>query len=412
MNKEMCMNEEHVKGLLTTIQLNHISNHKIESSLLELERLADTAGVETIAKVIQKRERPEPATYFGKGKIDELARTIAENDIEILIINDSLSPIQIRNLEDRLEARVIDRTQLILDIFAKRAQTRESKLQVELAQYQYLLPRLAGIGKQMSRLGGGIGTRGPGETKLETDRRRIRDRIADLSHQLQQVKKQRAYQQLRRKKDGVIQVILTGYTNAGKSSLLNRLTSADVLEEDRLFATLDPTMRRRILPSGIPIVLVDTVGFIQDLPTQLIAAFRSTLEVVKEADLILHVIDSSDPEYRDKIEIVEDLLRELGAIDCPRIEVFNKRDLLPDPPFLPSANKDAIYISTYNSNDLQRLDQKMDEHIRNGYQLINQRIPFTNPELKAQVYANSFVISESVNHDDGVWEIEGFYVKK
>ncbi len=402
---------EKVKGLLATIQLNNVSTDITNGSLMELERLADTAGVITFDKVIQKRGHPDQATYFGKGKIDEISNIIHDKQIEIMIVNDSLSPVQIRNLEARLECRVIDRTQLILDIFATRAQTRESKLQVELAQYQYLLPRLAGIGKQMSRLGGGIGTRGPGETKLETDRRRIRDRIADLRAQLEQVKIQREHQQIRRKKDGVIQVILTGYTNAGKSSLLNRLTNAAVLEEDRLFATLDPTMRKKILPSGIPIVLVDTVGFIQDLPTQLIAAFRSTLEVVKEADLILHVIDSSDPEYLQKIEVVEELLRELGAIDCPRIEVYNKRDLLPDESFHPSSSKDSILISTYDPLDLQRLEFKIEEQILNKYQLINQKISFTDPELKAMLYKKSYVISESMNHDEGVWEIQSFFEK-
>lgn len=403
---------EKIKGLLVAIQFNHLTNEKIESSLLELERLADTAGVFVYGKITQKRERPESATYFGKGKLEEISQIIESEQIEIVIVNDSLTPVQIRNLEELLLARVIDRTQLILDIFAIRAQTRESKLQIELAQYQYLLPRLAGIGKQLSRLGGGIGTRGPGETKLETDRRRIRDRIADLRHQLEHVKNQRTLQQKRRKKDGAIQVILTGYTNAGKSSLLNRLTNAEVLEEDRLFATLDPTMRKLILPCGIPIVLVDTVGFIQELPTLLVAAFRSTLEVVREADVILHVIDSSDPDYINKIEVVEELLRELGAIECPRIEVYNKLDLLPDPTYRPSSTQDSIIISANDPMDLQRLIVKIEEKVLEGYQLISQKIPFTNPEQKAKLYDSNYIISETMNSDEGVWEIEGLFAKR
>lgn len=403
---------EKIKGLLVAIQFNHLTNEKIESSLLELERLADTAGVFVYGKITQKRERPESATYFGKGKLEEISQIIESEQIEIVIVNDSLTPVQIRNLEELLLARVIDRTQLILDIFAIRAQTRESKLQIELAQYQYLLPRLAGIGKQLSRLGGGIGTRGPGETKLETDRRRIRDRIADLRHQLEHVKNQRTLQQKRRKKDGAIQVILTGYTNAGKSSLLNRLTNAEVLEEDRLFATLDPTMRKLILPCGIPIILVDTVGFIQELPTLLVAAFRSTLEVVREADVILHVIDSSDPDYINKIEVVEELLRELGAIECPRIEVYNKLDLLPDPTYRPSSTQDSIIISANDPMDLQRLIVKIEEKVLEGYQLISQKIPFTNPEQKAKLYDSNYIISETMNSDEGVWEIEGLFAKR
>lgn len=397
---------EKIKGVIVAVQSKQQTDDNFLSSLLELERLADTAGISILEKVVQKREHPEPATYIGKGKISDIATIVSENQVDIIIFNDMLNPIQLRNLEAQLDVRVIDRTQVILDIFASRAHTRESKIQVELAQYQYLLPRLAGIGKQLSRLGGGIGTRGPGETKLETDRRRIRDRIADLRSQLEQVKKQRELQYKRRKKEGVIQVILTGYTNAGKSSLLNRLTNAGVLEEDRLFATLDPTMRKKILPSGIPIVLVDTVGFIQDLPTQLVAAFRSTLEVVKEADLILHVIDNSDSEYQKKMIVVEDLLRELGAIDIPRIDVFNKQDLHIDPIHKPISTKESIRISTYSSTDLEKLLALIDALIQSQYQKVLQKIPFTQPELKAKLYANSLILNEFMNYDEGVWEIE------
>lgn len=398
------MSERRERGILATLHRGNQTQDRVAYSLQELARLADTAGVVVLDQLIQKRDKPDPATYFGKWKIQELAQRIETFEATLLIVNDHLSPVQVRNLEESLNVQVVDRTQLILDIFAKRARTYESKLQVELAQYQYLLPRLAGAGKQMSRLGGGIGTRGPGETKLETDRRKIRDKIADLKKQLEYSKQQRQLQQKRRKKDGVIQIILTGYTNAGKSSLLNRLTGAKVLEEDRLFATLDPTMRKKVLPSGIPVVFVDTVGFIQDLPTQLIAAFRSTLEIVQEADLILHIIDGSDPEYEQKIKVVEEHLRDLDAIDIPRIEVYTKKDLYANDKQLLLHN-DAIAISTFDKKDIQKLLQLIDRHIQHRYSVKAYKIPFTEPQQKAKIYSESFVLQESINEQDGVWEI-------
>jgi len=283
---------------------------------------------------------------------------------------------------------------------------------VELAQYQYMLPRLAGIGRQLSRLGGGIGTRGPGETKLETDRRRIRERIADLSRELADIKKQRQLHQNRRKKNGVYQVILTGYTNAGKSSLLNRLTEADVLEEDRLFATLDPTSRRLKLPIGISVLLTDTVGFIQDLPTHLVAAFRSTLEVVQEADLILHVIDSSDPDYPEKIRVDEELLNELGAIDIPRIEVYNKKDRLSDPTYAPPMNEHSLLISAFDPDDRQKLLYLIQEKLLEQLQFFNQKIPFTQPEVRTGLYKNCLITKDVENVHEGYWDVEGYFGKE
>jgi len=406
------MNVKEQWGILAAIHRSGLAVEKVESSLTELERLADTAGITTLYKVIQKREAPDPATYIGKGKIAEIAALIESSQADIVIINDSLSPVQIRNLENQLETRVIDRTQLILDIFATRARTKESKIQVELAQYQYMLPRLAGIGRQLSRLGGGIGTRGPGETKLETDRRRIRERIADLSRELADIKKQRQLHQNRRKKNGVYQVILTGYTNAGKSSLLNRLTEADVLEEDRLFATLDPTSRRLKLPIGISVLLTDTVGFIQDLPTHLVAAFRSTLEVVQEADLILHVIDSSDPDYPEKIRVVEELLNELGAIDIPRIEVYNKKDRLSDPTYAPPMNEHSLLISAFDPDDRQKLLYLIQEKLLEQLQFFNQKIPFTQPEVRTGLYKNCLITKDVENVHEGYWDVEGYFGKE
>lgn len=406
------MNVKEQWGILAAIHRSGLAVEKVESSLTELERLADTAGITTLYKVIQKREAPDPATYIGKGKIAEIAALIESSQADIVIINDSLSPVQIRNLENQLETRVIDRTQLILDIFATRARTKESKIQVELAQYQYMLPRLTGIGRQLSRLGGGIGTRGPGETKLETDRRRIRERIADLSRELADIKKQRQLHQNRRKKNGVYQVILTGYTNAGKSSLLNRLTEADVLEEDRLFATLDPTSRRLKLPIGISVLLTDTVGFIQDLPTHLVAAFRSTLEVVQEADLILHVIDSSDPDYPEKIRVVEELLNELGAIDIPRIEVYNKKDRLSDPTYAPPMNEHSLLISAFDPDDRQKLLYLIQEKLLEQLQFFNQKIPFTQPEVRTGLYKNCLITKDVENVHEGYWDVEGYFGKE
>lgn len=406
------MKHNYVNGILVAIFPQHTPESSINSSLNELERLADTAGVISIKRVIQKKDKPDPATYIGKGKTEELKNIIEEHQTEVIIVNDSLSPVQVRNLEEEFNIRVIDRTQLILDIFAGRAQTKESKLQVELAQLQYLLPRLHGIGKELSRLGGGIGTRGPGETKLETDRRRIRQRIADLKQQLVEVKKQRALHQARRKKVGVIQVALTGYTNAGKSSILNRLSGANVLEEDRLFATLDPTMRRIKLPVGIEVILIDTVGFIQDLPTHLVAAFRSTLEVVKEADLILHVIDSSDSDYEHKQYVVEELLRELDAIHIPRVKVYNKKDLATQLSFTPAFDEDSIWISINNPEDQQKLIKEIEKHVISRYYNASFQIPFNRPDLKAELYKNGYILRESEEIEEGIWIIEGLFNKE
>jgi len=298
--------------------------------LEELAQLADTAGAEVLAQVVQKRPRPDAATFLGRGKVEELAGLCRESGAGLVIINRELSQAQARNLEEHAGARVIDRTQLILDIFARRARTSEGKLQVELAQLNYLLPRLMGRGIAMSRLGGGIGARGPGETRLEVDRRRIRKRIADLSREIAEVKKHRDLLRRSRKDAPFPLVALVGYTNAGKSTILTELTGASVLVEDKLFATLDPTTRRVILPNNETVLLTDTVGFIQNLPHHLVAAFRATLEEVVEADLLLHVIDASHPYVEKQIAAVDKVLESLGAAAKPSIMVYNKVDLLPD----------------------------------------------------------------------------------
>ena len=283
----------------------------IVETLAELDRLVETAGGEVVGTIIQRRERPDIATYIGKGKLEELKALQQQTQATTIVFDDQLSPAQQRNIEKIMEVKVIDRTALILDIFAQRAHSYEGKLQVELAQMRYLLPRLGGKGLVMSRLGGGIGTRGPGETKLEVDRRTIRDKIHDIEESLKTVSAQRALQRSRRIQSGLPCVAIVGYTNAGKSTLLNRLTDAGVLVEDKLFATLDPTIRMLILPSGRKVLLADTVGFIRKLPHALIAAFRATLEEVVYSDLLMHVIDASSEEWEEQSRSVYDVLKEL-----------------------------------------------------------------------------------------------------
>jgi GTPase len=302
-----------------------------QSSLDELAQLAETAQAQVVGRTLQRLDRPNPASYIGKGKLEEIVALHQELPYDVVIFDDELSPSQQRNLEDALKTKVIDRTALILDIFAGRARTREGRLQVELAQHEYLLPRLAGQWSHLERLGGGIGTRGPGESQLETDRRLIRRRIARLRDQIEEVRRHRQLYRRRRAKQGVRVVALVGYTNAGKSTLMNTLSGAGVLAEDRLFATLDPITRRVELPGGDHFLLTDTVGFIQKLPTQLVAAFRATLEELSDADLLLHVVDITHPSAAEQAQTVEETLVELDVADKPRLTLLNKVDLLERP---------------------------------------------------------------------------------
>lgn len=318
------MEEQREKIILVGVSLNERDD--TEESLDELEELAKTAGAVTVGKVIQNREAIHPGTYIGKGKIDEIQELILELGATGVVCDDELSPAQLKNLEIALDTKVIDRTVMILDIFAKHASTREGKIQVELAQLKYRLSRLAGLGKSLSRLGGGIGTRGPGEKKLEMDRRLIRDRISQLNKELKDVKQVRETCRKQRSKNPVPVVAIVGYTNAGKSTLLNKLTNAGVLEEDKLFATLDPTTRSLAMESGQQVLFTDTVGFIRKLPHHLIDAFRSTLEEAKYADIILHVVDSANETAYNQMHIVYETLEQLGVENKVMVTAFNKQD--------------------------------------------------------------------------------------
>lgn len=323
-------------------------------SIDELEELCRTAGAEVVAKVIQVRPAPDAALFLGVGKLDEIKEFYKYEDIDLLIFDDELTPSQQRNIENYTGFRVIDRTTLILDIFAQRARSREGKLQVELAQLKYMLPRLVGKGTSLSRLGGGIGTRGPGESKLESDRRHIRRRIEAISEELKAVEKRRNQMRRRREKDGVETVVIVGYTNAGKSTLMNRLTDAGVLAENKLFATLDLTSRALSLPSGREVMLIDTVGLIRRLPHNLVEAFKSTLEEAACADVILNVCDASSPDCAEHLRVTNELLSELGAADIPVVSVMNKSDLLYDADSVMTLG-DSVFISALHGNGIDAL---------------------------------------------------------
>ena len=339
----------------------------IEDSIEELKQLADTAGAQVVAKFMQKRPKPDPAFFIGKGKVQELALFVQQENIDLCLFDDELSPAQQRNIEQAMGLRVLDRTALILDIFAQRARTNEGKLQVELAQLQYNLPRIMGKGLSLSRLGGGIGTRGPGETKLEVDRRRIRDRIAYIKECIGKVKSVRTLHRAGRNKASVPTVSLVGYTNAGKSTLLNTLTNSDIYAKDQLFATLDPTTRQLDLPNKQQAILTDTVGFIQRLPHQLVAAFQSTLEEVVEADVLLHVIDVSHELYKEQSNAVYHVLDQIGAKDKTIITVYNKIDKLPADSALPARlaqEENSICISAKANINLDKLLELIAENLK------------------------------------------------
>ncbi len=380
----------------------------VDDSLEELKQLADTAGATVIKKFIQKRPKPDPAFFIGRGKVQELALYAQQENIDLCIFDDELSPAQQRNIESVMGIRILDRTALILDIFAQRARTNEGKLQVELAQLQYTLPRIMGKGLMLSRLGGGIGTRGPGETKLEVDRRRIRDRIAFIKDQIEKVKAVRSLHRSKRKKNNVFEVSLVGYTNAGKSTLLNTLTNSDIYAKDQLFATLDPTTRQLTLPNKQEIIITDTVGFIQRLPHQLIAAFRSTLEVVTEADLLVHVIDVSHELYKEQAAAVHEVLKEIGAETKPVITVYNKIDKLPPDSKLAdrlALEEDTVCISAAKKLNLEILQQMIESHLKSKAVEVTLCIPYAETAKAAQLHETANVLEQEYTENGAVMKV-------
>ena len=369
----------------------------IEDSVEELKQLADTAGAQVVARFLQKRPKPDPAFFIGKGKVQELALFVQQENVDLCIFDDELSPAQQRNIEQAMGIRVLDRTALILDIFAQRARTNEGKLQVELAQLQYNLPRIMGKGLSLSRLGGGIGTRGPGETKLEVDRRRIRDRIAYIKECIGKVKSVRTLHRASRNKASVPTVSLVGYTNAGKSTLLNTLTNSDIYAKDQLFATLDPTTRQLDLPDKQQAILTDTVGFIQRLPHQLVAAFQSTLEEVIEADVLLHVIDVSHELYKEQSNAVYHVLEQIGAKDKTIITVYNKIDKLPEDSALPARlaqEENSVCISAKAGLNLDKLLEMIAENLKLKAVEEYFLIPYSESAVAAKLHSVGTVLEQ------------------
>ena len=369
-----------------------------EASMSELYELTESAGAQPVGAMIQKREKPDGATCIGSGRLEELKEVCQSQEIDLIIFDCELSPTQIRNLEFETEVRIIDRTMLILDIFASRARSREGKLQVELAQLKYLLPRLTGKGAAMSRLGGGIGTRGPGESKLETDRRHIRRRLESLREQLAQVEQHRNQLRRRREKEGIITAAIVGYTNAGKSTLMNTLTDAGVLAEDKLFATLDPTSRALKLPNGVSVMLIDTVGLVRRLPHHLVEAFHSTLEEAALADMILNVCDASSPEAQVHLEVTRKLLADLGCTGRPVIPVMNKCDLVPSLLDIPMIGN-AVRISAKTGEGIGDLLAAVEENLPVSLRRVCLLLPFDQAGLVAQIRKDHVLYQEEYRPD-------------
>ena len=386
--------EESPKAVLVSVFFKGEDERENEASLGELEQLLKTAGGEVYGIMTQSRETPDVRTYIGEGKVEELKEICENNEIPLVVFDRELSPSQIRNLEKELEnVRVIDRTMLILDIFALHAVSGEGKLQVELAQLKYTIPRLSGKGAELSRLGGGIGTRGPGESKLESDKRHLKHRIAALEAQAEELRKNRSTMRRQRDRSGIFKLAIAGYTNAGKSTLLNLLTDAGILAENKLFATLDPTTRKFELPSGEEILLTDTVGFIRNLPTHLVKAFRSTLDEVAYCDALLLIVDASDPEYKNQIAVTQELLGDLEAGSKPVIYVFNKMDNACEE-FRPCAPADSTYvtISAKTGDGIESLKEAMEAVVSEGKTKEVFTLPPSRGDLLNYLYANANIL--------------------
>lgn len=403
--------QERAKAILAVVVTPEKDPTEAAVSLDELERLLETAGGTLFCEIVQNRENPDNATYLGKGKLEEMGQLCRDNDVHLIVCDDELSPAQIKNMEDAVEkaagddlgeVRVIDRSMLILDIFALHAMSGEGKLQVELAQLRYSVPRLYGKGTEMSRLGGGIGTRGPGESQLERDRRHIHRRIQALEEQLAEMVKSREVRRARRENAGIFRLAIVGYTNAGKSTLLNRLTEAGVLAEDKLFATLDTTTRKYTLPSGREMLLTDTVGFIRRLPHHLIRAFRSTLEEAKYNDALIVVVDASDPECVTQLEVTEKLLYDLGVTDKPILYVLNKCDIAVTVPeeLMSRASRDRmVAVSALDGRGFPRLVEELERMALNGRRLFVLKVPSADMGVVNKLYNASMI--EDIEYFDG-----------
>lgn len=386
---------EEIEEKVILVGVSEQEGDDAEDSVTELAELVKTAGATVVGTLIQKRETIHPGTYVGTGKVEEIAQLIAQTGATGIVCDDELSPAQLRNLENMLDTKVMDRTLIILDIFAARATTSEGKIQVELAQLKYRLSRLSGLGKTMSRLGGGIGTRGPGEKKLEIDRRLINDRIAQLNHELKEVVKHREITRAKRAKSEVPVVAIVGYTNAGKSTLLNHLTDAEVLEEDKLFATLDPTTRMLELDGHQQVLLTDTVGFIRKLPHHLIEAFKSTLEEAKYADYIFHVVDASNPQMDKQMHIVYETLDHLGVKNKKMVTLFNKMDQRTEKEPLQDFRADHILqISAANNQGLDEIKALLQEMLREDKVYIERVIPYAQAGIIQLVREKGELVSE------------------
>ncbi|MDD3168377.1 MAG: GTPase HflX [Eubacteriales bacterium] len=399
--------DEEYRAILAGVQMEEDISYSME----ELWALAEAAGVDIAGEMIQNKERPNTATYIGKGKVDELAEMCANMEADTVIFNDELSGIQLRNLEDRLGIRVIDRTILILDIFAARAVSREGKLQVELAQLQYRLPRLTGFGKSLSRLGAGIGTRGPGEKKLETDRRHISKRMDEIKKELLEVKSNRNTQRARRQKSEIPVVALVGYTNSGKSALMNRLLQLtdkeekSVLEKDMLFATLDTAQRNVKLDTNQEFILIDTVGFVSKLPHSLVKAFKATLEEVIYADLLLHVVDVSYPDHDFHINVTNSVLKEIGASEKEKLMLYNKIDIA-DEMSLPHNGEEILYISATRGDNMEMLVQRIKEKLFSGRIIVSMMVPYDRGDISSYLCDKCRVIEMEYKEDGTKFVVE------
>lgn len=393
------MNEVKRQAVLVGIAEKTADIYECEKSLDELERLLNTAGAEAFGKVIQVKDSFDPRTCIGSGKVGEIKAICENNGIELVVFDFELSPAQIRNLENDIGASVIDRSMLILDIFALHATSGEGKLQVELAQLKYSAPRLIGKGTELSRQGGGIGTRGPGESKLETDRRHLKEKVIALEKRLKELESNRAIMRSQRDKSGLMKIALVGYTNAGKSTLLNRLTGSDVLTEDKLFATLDPTTRKMELPSGVDVLMTDTVGFVRKLPHHLVKAFKSTLDEVRYADLLLVVCDSADDEVKEQLHVTKEVIDELGASDKPIIYVYNKCELLKARPS--ESATDTVFVSAKEGEGIDELLGLIEDVIKRAKKECRLLIPYDSQYAVTRIY-NEYSVLSSDYTDNGV----------